>query len=123
MKKILSIVIVLLICLNAFCSCDPKYPPGNLKIEKIEDLSIGESVEIKIIYPNSGGSVVLDWKDQNVEITEGADIIEISGLTVKGLKAGTAVIRVSATTVISEFALEQGFEEKIYSTTAKITVR
>ena len=60
---------------------------------------------------------------KTVEIIEGAEIIEISGLTVKGLKAGTAVIRVSATTVISEIALEQGEEEKIYSTTAQITVR
>lgn len=96
---------------------------ANLQIEKIEDLSIGESVEIKISYPNSGGSIVIGWKDQTVEIIEGAEIIEISGLTVKGLKAGTAVIRVSATTVISEIALEQGEEEKIYSTTAQITVR
>ena len=105
-----------------FTGCDPVYPSGKLKVEQIGPLSQGVSVDIKIIYPNTGGSIVLGWKNQNVEIIDGNEIVAIDGLTVTGLKPGTARIKVSATTVISEESAAAGRKEKVYSAEINVEV-
>lgn len=104
-------------------SCDPVYPPGNLKIKKMDSLLQGSSADIEIIYPNIGGSIVLDWKEQSVEIISGADIVVVSDFTITGLKLGIALIRVSATTIISDEASKQGYKERVYSTEIEVEVK
>ena len=122
-KSVLLSVILLLIGLCILTGCDPIYPTGKLGVAKIDSLSQGDSVNIEIIYPNTGGSIVLDWKYQNAEIVDGNEIVAVSGLTITGLKPGTARIRVSATTVISDEAASAGREEKVYSTEIEVKVK
>ena len=122
-KKVIAFVSFLLICFIMLTSCDPIYPTDALKIAKMEPIAQGSSVDIEIIYPNTGGSVVLDWKDQRVEIVDGSDIVAVSDLTITGLKPGTALIKVSATTVLSDEASQSGYEERIYSTEVEIEVK
>lgn len=120
-----KIVISALLCICCFVfltGCDPKYPPDKLKVEKIETLSQGSSVDIKIIYPNTGGSIVLGWKDENMEIVDGNEFVSISGLSITGLKPGTARIKVNATTVISDEAAAAGNKDKVYSVEIEIKV-
>lgn len=64
----------------------------------------------------------MGWKDQRIDIIQGEDIVTVSDLSVTGIKTGTALIRVSATTVISDEARESGYNEKEYWTEAEITV-
>lgn len=102
--------------------CDPIYPTGELRVEKMQPLSQGASMNIEIIYPNTGGSIVLGWKEQYVEIISGDDIISVSGLTITGLKSGVASIKVSATTIISDEDIASGHEEKVYSVVTEVKV-
>ena len=102
--------------------CDPIYPTGELRVEKMQPLSQGASMNIEIIYPNTGGSIVLGWKEQYVEIISGDDIISVSGLTITGLKSGVASIKVSATTIISDEDIASGYEEKVYSVVTEVKV-
>lgn len=76
--------------------CDPIYPTGELRVEKMQPLSQGASMNIEIIYPSTEGTLgyVLGWKEQCVEIISGDDIISVSGLTITGLKSGVASIKV-----------------------------
>ena len=121
-KKVIFLLSLLLTGLCVLTGCDPIYPTDELRVEIIEPLSQGSSADIEIIYPNTGGSIVLGWKDQCVEIVSGYDIISVSGLEITGLKSGTASIKVSATTVISDGSLASGYEEKVYYTMAKVKV-
>lgn len=121
-KTVIALVSFSLICLLMLTSCDPVYPSSELKVVKMKPLSQGSSVDIEIIYPNTGGSIVLEWKNQCAEIVSGSDIVSISDLTITGLKPGTAKIKVSATTVISDEALNSGYEERVYSTEIEIQV-
>lgn len=124
MKKVILISLVLcLCCIVLLTSCDSIYPMGNLKVKNVGTLSPGESVEIEITYPDEGGAIVWGWKDQCLEIISGEDVISVSGLTITALKQGTAEIKVSATTVISEISAEQGHEEKEYSTEITVKVK
>ena len=81
-KKVILILVFLLFWSIPLTGCDPIYPTGTLKVVKPGTLSPGSSVDIEIIYPNSGGSIVCGWKDQNIEIIKGEDIIAVSGLTI-----------------------------------------
>ena len=121
-NKTKTVFFFLLICLIILTGCDPIYPPGKLKVEKLPVLSVGDHVEINIVYPDDG-LIVDGWKNQTVEIIEGSDVIAISGLTITALKPGTALIKVSATTVISDELLSQGYEERQYSTYVDIKVK
>jgi hypothetical protein len=121
-KKVILMLVFLLFWSILLTGCDPMYPPGTLKVVKPGTLSPGSSIDIEIIYPDSGGSYVLDWKDQNIEIIKGEDIITVSGLTITGIKKGTAKIKVNVTTVLSDVAYQTGYEDRIYSTELKITV-
>jgi hypothetical protein len=119
-KKVILILVFLLFLSIPLTGCDPIYPIDKLKVVEPGTLSPGSSVDIEIIYPISGGSVVGGWKDQNIEIIKGEDIIAVSGLTITGISKGTAKIKVSATTVI-RVGFEE-YKERIYSTELKITV-
>jgi hypothetical protein len=121
-KKVILILIFLLFWSILLTGCDPEYPPGTLKVVEPGTLSAGSSVDIEIIYPYSGGSYVLGWKDQNIEIIKGEDIIAVSGLTITGIKKGNAQIKVNVTTVLSDVAYQTGYEDRIYSIKLKITV-
>lgn len=120
-NKMILIISFLLICSVMLNSCDPIYPLGKLKVEEIPVLSVGDSTKIKIIYPD-GGMIVTGWKNRNIEIISGFDIIDVSNLTITALKSGTALIRVSATTVISEEDLKLGHEERQYTVDVEIKV-
>lgn len=121
-KRVIWIVTLLLTGVCIMTGCDPIYPTGELRVEKMQPLSQGASVNIEIIYPNTGGSIVLGWKEQYVEIISGDDIISVSGLTITGLKSGVASIKVSATTVISDESFAAGYEEKVYSVVTEVKV-
>ena len=114
--------ISLLLFLSILTGCDPIYPIGTLKITEIESVPKGNTVNFEIIYPNTGGSIVTGWKEQNVEIINGDDIVAVSGFSITGKKSGTAVLRIYATTIISDEAVKAGYKEKIYSTEVKIIV-
>ena len=60
-KRAFISLVFLLIAICFLTACDPIFPPGNLKVENVEKLSQGTSVEIKIIYPNTEGSLVRFW--------------------------------------------------------------
>lgn len=109
-KRVIWIVTLLLTGVCIMTGCDPIYPTGELRVEKMQPLSQGASMNIEIIYPNTGGSIVLGWKEQYVEIISGDDIISVSGLTITGLKSGVASIKVSATTIISDEDIASGHE-------------
>lgn len=121
-KRVIWIVTLLLTGVCIMTGCDPIYPTGELRVEKMQPLSQGASMNIEIIYPNTGGSIVLGWKEQCVEIISGDDIISVSGLTITGLKSGVASIKVSATTVISDESFAAGYEEKVYSVVTEVKV-
>ena len=122
MKNKKFVFYFLVICLLILTSCDPIYPLGKLKVEKIPVLSIGDSIEIKIVYPDDG-LIVEGWKNQTVEIIEGSGIIDVSDLIITALNSGTALIKVSATTVISEELLNSEYEERQYTTYVDIKVK
>ena len=133
-KRILFTSILLLLCLSILVGCDPHYPMGRIKVARIKPMYQGDSIDIEISYPNRGGSKVIGWKDHNIEIVSGDDVIFVEGfiitealpdlriyndimtISVTGLKSGVAVIRVSSTTIISDEKVEAGGEERIYST-------
>lgn len=121
-KRVIWIVTLLLTGVCIMTGCDPIYPTGELRVEKMQPLSQGASMNIEIIYPNTGGSIVLGWKEQYVEIISGDDIISVSGLTITGLKSGVASIKVSATTIISDEDIASGHEEKVYSVVTEVKV-
>lgn len=121
-KRVIWIVTLLLTGVCIMTGCDPIYPTGELRVEKMQPLSQGASMNIEIIYPNTGGSIVLGWKEQCVEIISGDDIISVSGLTITGLKSGVASIKVSATTIISDESFAAGYEEKVYSVVTEVKV-
>ncbi|NLZ46459.1 MAG: hypothetical protein GX896_07175 [Clostridiales bacterium] len=122
-KKIFISAFVIVIALCVLTACDPIYPVpvGELKLTQIENLSTGDTVDVEITYPNTGGSIVFGWKDQKIEIIDGDDIISVSELTITGLKPGTATIKVSAITVLSEEESESSKKEKEYS--AEMTIK
>lgn len=121
-KRVIWIVTLLLTGVCIMTGCDPIYPTGELRVEKMQPLSQGASMNIEIIYPNTGGSIVLGWKEQYVEIISGDDIISVSGLTITGLKSSVASIKVSATTIISDEDIASGHEEKVYSVVTEVKV-
>ena len=122
MKGLFKCLLLCIFTVTMLTACDFIYPPGKIKVAKLEPIYQGTSFEIEIIYPNTGGTCVFGWKDQNIEIIEGDDIIEVSDLTITGLKPGNAKVKVSATTVLSEDGLKR-YSEKIYSTELKIKVQ
>ena len=119
-KSICFMFVFLFMCVGTLTGCDPMYPSGNIKVANVQTLTTGVSVEIEIVYPNTGGSRVRGWKDQMAEIINRDEIVALSGLSVAGLKPGTALIKISATTVLSDEGL--GWEERIYSTEIEIKV-
>ena len=122
-KRVLLSIVILLMGVSILSGCEPIYPLGNIKVEEIEPLSQGTSVNIDIIYPYIGDTWVVGWKDQNIEIIEGDDIVTVSDLTVTGVKPGDAFIKVNATTVMYNDAVKSDDEERVYSTKVKITVK
>ena len=122
MRKRLFLIAVFLIFCGLTASCDTVFPMGNIRaIIEPNPLVQGTTADIEIIYPNTGGTFVHGWKDHNAEVIDGADIVKVSGLSVTGLKSGEALIRVSTTTIISEVAIMEGYEERVYS--VDITIR
>lgn len=121
-KQLLMLFSILTMTFAFLLGCDPTYPPGNIKVDDVDHLSLGETVTLDIEYPNNGGTIVFGWKDHTVEIVSGIGLVSISGLSVTGTQAGVVVIHVSATTVISEYAAESGYEERVYSTEISVNV-
>jgi len=119
-KSVLFGVVVIIMVFLA--GCDPKYPPGKLKTEPIHSIEVGESFEIKLIYP-AGGLFVIGWKNQRIEVIKNPEVISISGLTFTGLKSGSATIKITATTVLDEYSYQNGEKEVDYSVSAKIIVK
>ena len=121
-RKLALLCSFTILCLISLFGCDPIYPIGNIKVSRIGSIPVGETVDVEILYPNTGGSIVFGWEEQNIIIVSGDDVISISGLAITGIKAGTAVIQVCAKTVISEEAQKQGYEAKVYSIEIKVKV-
>ena len=95
MKKSISVFLILLFCLSVFVGCDPVLPTESITADySPKPLLQGSSAEIEITYPDTTGTAIVGWSDQKVEIIEGSDIVEVSGLTVKGLKPGKALLKI-----------------------------
>jgi len=122
MKRKIGLISGLVVLMVFLSGCDPKYPPGNLKTEPIHSIEVGESFEIKLIYP-TGGLFVIGWKNQRIEVTSNPEIISVSGLTFTGLKSGSATIKITATTVLDDYSYQNGEKEIDYSVSAKIIVK
>jgi hypothetical protein len=120
-KTILNACVVIIALLLS--GCDPKYPPEKLRIEKIYPLSVGEIVEVELIYPYDGGSMVIGWKDQKIKIITNNAVISVSGLTVTAIGKGTATIEISATTVLTDESYTSGNSDKVYKVVSKIYVK
>ena len=122
-KSVIFMVILIGLCLSTLIGCDPVYPSGELEVNKVEPISIGDSIDIEIIYPNTEDSAVTGWKNQNVEIISGRDIVSGSGLTLTGIKSGTARVKVNATTIITYLGVELEEDERVYSKEVDIRVK
>jgi hypothetical protein len=120
MKRFATVMVLMALLLLA--SCDPVYPVGKLKVTMPDAVTVGQTADIVLKYPNTGGSIVTGWKDVTVEIVSGKDVVAVSDMTVIGLQTGTVVLRVTVTTVISNEALASGHEEKQYETEFSLTV-
>ena len=118
-KRMFFSAIFLLFCLIVLTGCDPVFPQGTISIVPLETLSQGTTVDIEIIYPPPPGSIVFSWKEQNIEILKGIDIVTVSGLSITGLKPGIALIKVNATAYCSPGRQQ----ESIYSTEIEIKVK
>lgn len=95
MKKIICILAVFILTLNLL-SCDPVLPKENIKaICTSNPLKLNETAEIKIIYPNISDTAVVDWTTPEIEIVSGGDVVEMSGMTVTGIKQGIAILNVT----------------------------
>ena len=95
MKKAVFAVLILTVCLSLFASCDPVLPTENISATyEPKPLTEGTAAEIEIIYPDTAGTPIVKWTDQKVEIIKDSDIVEVSGLTVTGLKPGKAVLKI-----------------------------
>ena len=117
-RNILIFIAFLVFCLGMLAGCDPVFPEGDLEVAPLSILAQGTSVKIEIIYPPTHDSIffTFGWKDQNIEIVNGTDVVAVSGLTITGLKPGTALIRVNATTFCGE-------QEGVYSTEVEVQVK
>jgi len=120
-KTILNACVVIIALLLS--GCDPKYPPEKLRIEKIYPLSVGEIVEVELIYPYDGGSMVIGWKDQSIKIITNDNVISVSGLIVTAIGKGTTTIEISATTVLTDESYTSGNSDKVYKVVSKIYVK
>ena len=96
MKRVKSFIAALMSAVLLFAvGCDPVLPVENIYADYTpKPLIQGSSVNIEIIYPDITGTPIVEWTDQRVEIIEGNDIVEVSGLTIKGLKPGKAVLKI-----------------------------
>lgn len=75
--------------------CDPVLPTDSISADyEPKPLTQGASAEIEIVYPDTTGTPIVEWTDQRIEIINGSDIVEVSGLTVTGLKPGKAVLKI-----------------------------
>ena len=111
---------IILALIVATIGCDPQFPTGNLKVVVKKKMQVGDTVELTVIYPDTGGTPVHGWKDQRVDIVEGEDIVYVDGLTITALKPGIVKIVVKANTM-DEF---DEFEGTVFSSKeVKITVK
>ncbi len=96
LKTRIGMITVLLACLMIFVACDPVVPEGRIEASLLPDtLNIGEIGIIEITYPDTEGTEVVSWSDQQIEIVSGEDIIEVDGLTIKGIEKGSAFVVVT----------------------------
>lgn len=95
MKKIILLICSSL-CLVMLAGCDPAVGfHGKIKADyEPKPLTQGSSANIVIDYLEFSH---LKWTNQNVEIIDGHDVVEVTGLTITGLKKGTALVKVEAT--------------------------
>ncbi|MBO4870183.1 MAG: hypothetical protein J6330_03350 [Clostridia bacterium] len=95
MRKTFFMILISLFCLSVFYGCDPVLPTENIvAVYEPNPLIQGSSADIEIIYPDTTGTPIVEWTDQKVEVINGNDIVEVSGLKITGLKPGKAVLKV-----------------------------
>ena len=95
MKKTIFVILVLLFCMSIFIGCDPVLPTDSIAADyEPKPLVQGASANIEITYPDTTGTAIVGWTDQKIEIVKGDDIVQVSGLTITGLKPGKAVLQI-----------------------------
>ena len=117
----LNFVIIFLISILLF-GCDSAYPQGKLRVKSPNKIKVGSFIEMKVIYPNTGGTLVSGWKDVEIEAVEGNELVEINNLNIQAVKEGKTKIEVRATTVLSDGAYEDGEEDRIYTALTEIEI-
>ena len=98
-KKILCLFVPLLFGLVMFAGCDPVLPDKGITATiEPNPLPQGTSALIHIVYPDTKNTAVENWNDPGVSIVSGHDIVAVNGLSVTGLKPGTAALKIKVTT-------------------------
>ena len=93
MKRKLTLIFSgLLLCL-LLLGCDDIMPSRDIVVDyEPQPLRVGETATIKIIYPDIAATSVVSWGEARIGIIRGDDVIALQGLTITGLKAGTATL-------------------------------
>lgn len=121
-KSVILTIITILACLIVLTGCDPVLPAGNISADyETKPLTQGSTASISIAYPDTENTAVVKWTDQNIEVISGKNIVEVSGLSIKGLRPGTAVLKVK----VRENCAYIGFiiDKPIFSTEFKVEVK
>lgn len=97
-KRVVALLVLILSGSSFLTGCDPVLPSENIQaVYSPQPINLGGTAIVEIVYPETDGTAVVEWTDARIEILQGDDILEVSGLTLKGLKAGQAVLKVEAT--------------------------
>ena len=135
MKKLIAIALMAIMLIGCFAGCGSSKKllvATNAEFAPFESLDedgniVGFDVDlIKAIAEKMGYEVQfenMEFDGVVAAVANGTTDLAISGLTITALKPGTALIKVSATTVISDELLSQGNEERQYSTYVDIKVK
>lgn len=94
MKKWMTFLCALF-CLCGLTGCDPVLPEEGIQaVYAPSPLMEGETAEIQITYPDTANTAVVAWGEPTVTLLAGEEVVEVSGLSVKGLEPGEAKVRV-----------------------------
>ena len=89
------LTLALLFCIGTLTGCDPVMPSDNIEaVFTQKPLIQGASADVDILYPDTDDTAIVGWSGQSVEILEGEDVVEVSGLTITALKPGNATLEV-----------------------------
>lgn len=95
-KRVIFVCLSIITFLLFVTSCDPVLPDESIEVVCSKNpVSVGESLDIQIIYPDTADTAIVEWTEPVIKVLQGEDVISINGMSVTGIKTGTATISVS----------------------------